>query len=218
MEPHNAVRHEVGVDQYGIYKVDALAHRLLCMNPGIYNNVEVIRNAVGNVTPIEDEEKLYNLIASSDLVIDTTGVHWVSRYINDVCYDLEIPTLYASVTNGAWGGEIVRVIPGKTACWNCWYRHYETQRPSAAPAPKAGIFAPGCDQPTFTGTTFEVGIVANLATWMATEVLLRAEPDRQDFAGDYIRWSARDASGCPQPLTEILPIQQRSNCPLCQPT
>jgi integrative and conjugative element protein (TIGR02256 family) len=43
------------------------------------------------------------------------------------------------------------------------------------------LFAPGCDQPTFTGTSYDLGIVAGLATSMCVEMLL-PQREQADFA------------------------------------
>ncbi len=214
-KPENSVRHEVGVCCYGDPKVLALAKRLYEMNPMI--NVDKLCMRIGDLDFSADENILFDLLAAADLVIETTGSHGVSRWVNDMCHDFGVPSVYATVTNGAWGGEIVRVIPGRTACWQCWYAEWETDRPPGAPAPKVGIFAPGCEQPTFTGATYEIGVVANLAAWVAVETLLRDESGRKDFRGDYVRWVARTSEGVPDLAPAVLEIHKRPGCPVCNP-
>ena len=214
-EPDNSLRHEVSMEKFGIHKAIALYCRLLGFNPQVTGQTEVRFILVGGPNPIEQEEQLVEMIASADLVIETTGSHGVSRFINELSYELEVPSMYASVTNGAWGGEIVRVIPSETACWMCWFNQYEFLRPPSEPAPEIGIFAPGCNQPTFTGTSYETGIVANMAAWMAAETLLRAEAGHTDFNGDYLRWEARGPSGTLHPTVKILPVERRPLCPVC---
>lgn len=214
-EPNNSVRHEVTIDHFGVPKVWAVYQRLLGFNPEIAGQVDIIFTRIGAPNPIEDEERLVNTLASADMIIDATGSHPVSRFINELAYDLGIPSLYASVTNGAWGGEIVRVIPRETACWMCWLNQYELSRPPSEPEPEYGVFAPGCNQPTFTGTSYETGIVANMAAWMAAESLLRREAGHRDFSGDYLRWEARDQDGAPLPNVKVLAVERRPDCPVC---
>lgn len=213
IEPDNALRHEVGVEYFGIPKVFALAYRVMSVNPQC--DVEPLVFRVGAINSAEQERQLFNLIAGSDLIVEATGVHAVSNFVNSFCHDFNIPSVYVTVTNGAWGGEVVRVIPRVTPCWVCWFTQYERQTPSGAPSPEVGVYAPGCDQPTFTGTTYETGLVANLASWMVCETLLRSDQGRNDFEGDYIRWTARDSTGVPAPAIEVLPVQKRDNCPRC---
>jgi molybdopterin/thiamine biosynthesis adenylyltransferase len=206
------------MDQFGLPKVLALYQRLLGFNPEIAGHIDAVYVAVGGTNRVEDEQKLLATIASADLVIDTTGSHAVSRFINELSYELGIPALYASVTNGAWGGEIVRVLPPETACWMCWFSQYEFSRPPSEPEPGLGIFAPGCNQPTFTGTSYETGIVANMSAWMAAETLLRGEPGHKDFGGDYLRWEARSQNGSPLPDVKVLSFERRPNSPVCSGT
>jgi hypothetical protein len=148
-------------------------------------------------------------------VVDTTGEHSVSRYLNDVCAAFGVPQAYATVTNGAWAGEIVRVIPGRSACWLCWNQQYYEVPPPGEKTPDPGLFAPGCDLATFTGTTYEVGVVANLACSLIADTLLIDEADRQHFNGDYIRWQLKDESGNILPKIEVLPVNKRRVCRIC---
>jgi molybdopterin/thiamine biosynthesis adenylyltransferase len=215
-EPDNAVRHEGSVMQFGLFKVEVVGGRIFELNPGTFERVDLSLFQIGGPVNLEEQKKLFDHIASADLVVDATGVHGVSRFINSLCQELGVPSIYASVTNGAWGGEVVRVVPGKTACWMCWYKQYESEHPSSAPAPAVGVFAPGCNQPTFTGTTYETGMVANLAAWMAIETLLLDNPERKDFRGDYLRWTGRDKEGVPAPVTEVLLTRVAEDCLLCQ--
>ncbi len=213
MEPYNSVRHEIGVGQYGAYKVVALAARIADMNPQAAVNTKGSVLHIGGINEQDAEKALFEFVSEADLVVETTGVHAVSRFINDICHDVKVPSLYATVTNGAWGGEVVRVIPGETACWNCWYQQYENDKPPAAPTD--AIFAPGCDQPTFTGTTYDVGLLANIATSMVVETLLRHDANRHDVDGDYIRWSGRNADGSHCLRADMLGVRRRDICPLC---
>lgn len=120
LEPDNSVRHECGITQFGTRKIQAVLGRLLDMNPELV--FSALNFQIGGPVDVKYQQHLFQEIASSDLVIDATGVHGVSRFINDICFNLSVPSLYVSVTNGAWGGEVVRVIPGKTACWMCWVK------------------------------------------------------------------------------------------------
>lgn len=215
-EPGNAVRHEAGFTQFGFPKVAAVANRICDLNFDAFEKIQMSTFQIGGTVDREEQKRLFDQIAGADLVIDASGTHGVSHFINALCHELKVPSLYVSVTNGAWGGEIVRVIPGKTACWMCWFKQYEIEHPVAEPAPEIGIFAPGCNQPTFTGTTYETGMVANLAAWMAVETLLAGTNGRQNFSGNYLRWTGRSKDGVPIASTEILPTRMADDCALCK--
>jgi molybdopterin/thiamine biosynthesis adenylyltransferase len=215
IEPDNAVRHEVGVDCFGMFKVNALGSRIVQLNPRAWNKVETSTMLIGGTKQPDQEKQVQTMIAGAGIVVDTTGEHSVSRYLNDVCAAFGVPQAYATVTNGAWAGEIVRVIPGRSACWLCWNQQYYEVPPPGEKTPDPGLFAPGCDLATFTGTTYEVGVVANLACSLIADTLLIDEADRQHFNGDYIRWQLKDESGNILPKIEVLPVNKRRVCRIC---
>lgn len=216
-EPGNAIRHEAGMESVGMHKVDALEMRLSSAYPRPGSHVEKLMMRVGGRNAPSSEQKLFDLVTSADLVINATWSHQASRYLNDLCCDFGIPSIHASVTDGAWGGEIVRVIPCESGCWLCWLHQYEDERPPSEPTPVTGIFAPGCGHPTFSGATYELGMVANLAAWAAIETLLRGVTGRYDMPDNYIRWSGRDVNGIPRATTEFLPVRSQQGCPFCRP-
>jgi molybdopterin/thiamine biosynthesis adenylyltransferase len=216
MEPANSVRHELGVDAFGFGKTQALHRRILELNPRAWDKVETLDILIGQTNQPEQELRIHRALASASIVIDSTGDHGVSRFINDLCSEFKVPQIYASVTNGAWAGEVVRVLPRRTACWLCWHDEYYDSQPAGEPAPEPGIFAPGCDHETFTGTTYEVGIVANLAASFAVDTLLIDDHERKHFNGDYIRWQLKDAEGNFAPNIEVLAVSKRTDCRLCE--
>jgi len=213
-EPNNSVRHELGFECFGLNKEKALMQRLCSLNPAVAENSTAFNFQATAVNSLAGEQHFHNLIRESDLIVDATAKHSVSHFLNELSSELRIPVLFASVTNGAWGGEVVRVVPGKTPCWLCWQDQYFDNKPPSAPESSAEVFAPGCDQPTFTGTTYDLGIVAGLATFMAVGTLLPSG-EFSDFSKNYIRWSGKDKDGQPAFLTETLPTNTQRGCWLC---
>lgn len=200
MEPSNAIRHAVGVDQFGIPKVSALGNRLAQINPELVVEDRLIAFPIRfgfTKLPHKDREKLIQEVSKCDLIIQATGLDSTSRYLNEIGFELGIPVVHVSVTNGAWSGEIVRSIPGKTPCWLCWDSEYGDQAssPPGEPAPEEAIFGVGCDQPTFTGTVYDVGMTANLACQFAVDTLNLVKSGSSDFAGDYLVWRGGDKHG-----------------------
>jgi molybdopterin/thiamine biosynthesis adenylyltransferase len=212
IEPYNSVRHEIGVSAFGVSKAKALKKRLFDLNPATFGQVVDLQYGVGAINKASEEKVVVDHLASAELVIDATGMHGVSRWINQMCTENKVAAMYVSVTNGAWSGEIVRSAPGK-ACWACWNHQYDDSQPPGEQA--EAIYPPGCDQPSFTGSTFETGIVANIACAVAVESLLSAAIPVLQYPLPYICWMGRDADGLPLLKVEGLPIDQRSDCPFC---
>jgi molybdopterin/thiamine biosynthesis adenylyltransferase len=206
-EPDNSVRHEVGISSFGKPKARALLERMQEVNPEV--DAEIFTYHIGGVQQFEADRKVLQRFAESDVVINTTGNHGVSRWMDECCFRFAVPGVFVSVTNGAWGGEIVRVVPGKTACWLCWKEAYESSAPAGAAGP--AIFAPGCDQPSFTGTTYECGIVADAACCLIADTL----DGVAKVKGDYIRWTTRSADEY-EFRSDILAVPRSSACRLCK--
>jgi hypothetical protein len=83
--------------------------------------------------------------------------------------------------------------------------------PASAPDLAGELFAPGCDQPTFTGTSYDLGIVAGLATSMCVEMLL-PQREQADFAKNYIRWSSKDENGKPSFSMQRMSTNAHTEC------
>lgn len=211
-EPNNSVRHEAGIGQYGQNKVNAVAERLRDLNPEI--EIKPLFYIIGAAESAEKDAVLTQELAESDMIIETTGSHGVSRWVNERLFLLGVPGVFVSVTNGAWAGEIVRVLPRGTACWLCWNSQYREDPPPGEPT--EGVFHPGCGQPSFTGTTFEIGAVADLGTSVITATLLSDNAGVATMNGDYLRWIGRN-EGEYILTTKILPVRKRPGCRLCDP-
>lgn len=210
-EPNNAVRHENGVEFFGWPKEQALLQRLISVNPEVAANSKCMTFQVGNINLPPLEGMFFEFLRDSDIIIDATGIHSVTHYLNEMSYELNCPLLTASVTNGAWGGEVVTIIPGRTPCYLCWLDQYYENGPPSAPTPPHDLFPPGCDQPAFTGTTYDIGFLSNLAASMCVEILLNQLQTEQTFK-NYIRWSGKDKSGSPVFLTERLATNGNPDC------
>lgn len=208
-DPVNSVRHECTFEYFGLPKVEALHHRLASYKIGVQSVLMAVR--VGNMA-LQDEDTLCRQISESDIVIQAAGSEHVAHWIDRLCVRLEKTCVHASVTNGAWGGRVIRVIPGKTACWVC--NQYVDLTLSVEPTPSGWFFGPGCLHPTFTGTKSEVSIIADIAASMVIETTL--ERNRRDFTGSHVLWNARLETGEWCPSIKIFDAPVREACPVCR--
>lgn len=222
-EAHNAVRHECGVQSHGLPKIHALVQRLMQMNPNLEGKVAGATGIGQGISHLEETEKI-KMLVDADIVVDATGNAQISRYINELTLELKIPAVYVSGTNGGWSGEVVRSIPGVTACWNCYDAEYggEERAPPSEPLSSEVeyLYAPGCDQPTFTGTTYDMGFIANLASGFVVDTLRHSSFGTSDYSGDYLIWHNRDEEGRPIHQLEIKQTHVRkftdeTSCHLC---
>lgn len=208
-EPGNAVRHQVGIQNFGRGKARALAERIRSVAP--FCQVRVLSQVVG--VPLNDEQRreFYAAFHEADLIVDTTGLQSVGHFLNDLCVRYSKPLVVASVTNGVWSAEVFRYRPGKSGCRLCWYLQYDRESVPSLPREQL-VFAPGCNQPTFIGGAADVAVAGGLAARMITETLVNP-----DAGYDLLVWVNRDERGW-MPRVEARPIHPDPRCAYCSNT
>lgn len=201
-EPGNTVRHQVSQFWFGFPKVIGVKNRILQLSP----RTKVVPFPVS----VEQKEKTFQTLIQSDLIIDTTGNHNVSHYLNRIATRYKVPLIVSSVTNGAWSCEVVKYIPSRSGCWICWNRRYSNTIPPSAPKNEYQ-FAPGCDQPTFVGGISSINIAGGLIVQSAIDIMLDMSKEGQE----YTLWSERDPEGNRSYNVKYLPNPPFSDCEVC---
>lgn len=107
----NIVRHTCDAKDLGLMKVDALKKKLIRINPEI--DIEVLYDTI-DIIPAEVDDK----IRGSALLINATAD--IEEIINEYCWKQNIPALYPKVYPTGFGGEIIRIIPKETTCYECF--------------------------------------------------------------------------------------------------
>ena len=158
----NLVRHPLPIHELGRAKAEAIARQISFVAPEV--STEAIKVKIGDATPGRTgaEQDLLTKLESCDLIIDATADGGTSRYLNRLSLQLGTPLLVASVTEGAWGGEVVRCIPGKSGCYECYLwglREGSVPKPSQDLEASA-VYTRGCGFPTFQGAGFDAVALA----------------------------------------------------------
>jgi len=205
-EPGNAVRHQVGIQNFGRWKARALAERIRSVAP--FCQVQILPLAVGISNEEEVRRAFYSAFHEAHLIADMTGLQSVGHFLNDLCVRYSKPLVAASVTNGAWSAEVFRYRPGKSGCRLCWYLQYDRESVPSLPKERL-VFAPGCNQPTFIGGAADVAVAGGLAARMITETLVN--PDTKH---DLLVWVNRDERGW-MPRVETRTIPPDPRCTYC---
>lgn len=112
----NVIRHACQLDDINIEKVCAVKNKLLRINPDA--NIRTLSKNLDTISPETDE-----LLKGSDLIIIATASN--EELFNAYTYTRGIPAIYAKVYPLGFGGEIIRIIPGLTACFECC--HYQKE-------------------------------------------------------------------------------------------
>lgn len=168
----NLVRHPLDLRALGVNKAIGIAQDIQYSSP--MTNVEVRTVRIGDA-PLQQHggvgvSGLLDRLRDVDLIIDATADDGASRYLNRVSLRLGVPLIVASVTEGGWGGEVIRSIPGETGCYECYQWHMkENGRPVPSQDRDAEpVFTRGCGFPTFTGAGFDALSLAADAARLAT--------------------------------------------------
>lgn len=114
----------------GIEKVDALARRLLQINPGL----EIVRHAAAlqELTP----SVLAALFAQADVVLAATDDGRAQRLMNHWAYAHGKPAVSPALYAGAQGGEVIVTVPERTPCFLCATRlRHATEQLAPVSAP-----------------------------------------------------------------------------------
>ena len=204
------MRYDGDLRSLGLPKTEAVRVRLTHLNPFI--KVTTANVQFGSDSSVGEARAVLDDILGADLTIESTGLHQVRRYLNEVAYAEGQPSLYAWVTTGVWGGEVVRVIPGETPCYLCFRDNHHLEAPAE---PSALTFAPGCAQPTFTGTGFDSSEVASQATRAAVQTLLRGTGAYPDMSGHHLVLSLRGADGLFSPQIQLESFTRTPDCYVC---
>jgi hypothetical protein len=110
----NLARHTCDMRDLHRYKTKAVRDMILRRNPHA-----LTRTFEENLLDLAWHEQLERL-QNSDLVIATTDSTAAQFMVNELCYSLQIPSIYVGCYERACSGEILFVVPGKTACFNCF--------------------------------------------------------------------------------------------------
>jgi hypothetical protein len=172
----NVVRHPLDLRALGLPKADALKAEIRFSSPATCVNVLKLR--LGD-TPLQDGsgvtramEEFLRTLSSFDLIIDATADIGASYFLNRFSLGTGVPFMVVTVTEGGWGGEVVRSIPGDTGCFECYEWNRERLPPSQSEHAQP-IFTRGCGFPTFAGSGFDAVSLAADAARIAVQTLLR---------------------------------------------
>jgi len=116
LQTENILRHACRLDDLGIEKIYAVENMIKLINPDA--EVKTMRKHLEIIDEATDE-----LIKDSDLIIVDTGAN--EEIFNEYAFARGIPAIYPKVYPMGFGGEIIRIIPGLTPCFECLHQYKE---------------------------------------------------------------------------------------------
>ncbi|HET8538781.1 MAG TPA: ThiF family adenylyltransferase [Anaeromyxobacter sp.] len=109
----NLSRTVYGAADVGAPKTEALARRLLAIEPGV--ELALAPRPVQALEPAE----LDRLVREADLVVAATDDPAAQRALDRFAFARGRPALFVGLYAGARGGEVVVTVPGRTPCFLC---------------------------------------------------------------------------------------------------
>jgi molybdopterin/thiamine biosynthesis adenylyltransferase len=116
-------QHLYGVDDVGYPKVEVAAKKLHKLNP--YIEIEPLPLYI-------TEDNAEEIVEDMDVVIDCLDSMTPRYAINRACVKLGIPYIFAAAITTT--GNVSTIIPGKTACLECFYGNLDDNK-----LPKCGV-------------------------------------------------------------------------------
>jgi molybdopterin/thiamine biosynthesis adenylyltransferase len=170
----NRIRHDLDLTAVGLAKVDAMARRLLLINPAV--TCTPIRERYGSGWQASDDA-VYEVLAGCDLIVNATAHVPTGYHLSATGREAERPVLHTWVSAGAWGGRVLLQCAG-SGCMKCLFLH--KLEPGAVPEwsedPDPRVVTDrGCADPSFTGAGFDIAETSCAATRVAVGAL--SEPD-----------------------------------------
>lgn len=213
LELHNIARHACGVSDIGRLKTKAVRDLILEKNP--YAQIETFEFNV-----MDDPVLLRQIIADSDLIFVATDTEGSKFRINAVCLEEKVPAIYGGVYERAFGGDVIRVIPGETPCYDCVMG---TLGKTFEDLPRQSVidYSSMTDSTDFKaepGLSMDVSFLVLIQTKMAILTLLRGTSSKlEDFEYNFVLWGNKSEWIFKQPLQcRFAKIDIREDCETCQ--
>lgn len=114
LEIGNILRHQAGISFVGRKKVSVAKDLILEKNPNVKIDIYPI------LAEFENKEVLTTLVNEADLTICATDNRQSKLFINSLCVEAKKPVIFGGAYRRAFGGHVLRVRPGESACFQCF--------------------------------------------------------------------------------------------------
>ena len=173
LELGNISRHICGISDLGRFKTKAVVDVLKNKNP--FLDIQTFEIDITEVNTAFRSE----LIRNVDLVICATDNRKSRLIVNRQCVENNIPCIYGGAFRRAYGGQVLRVIPNKTMCYQCFVsampeiaEDYEISNSSQV---REIAYSDTPNIPVEPGLSIDIAPISNMISKLAMMELLRGE-------------------------------------------
>jgi molybdopterin/thiamine biosynthesis adenylyltransferase len=216
LEEENYIRHVLDRQDLGRYKVSGLTTAI--ENKTLPTQVAADERDV-IIWASEFREQLRD--SRPDLLICATDTRRSRGFLNHCAIHMGIPLIIAGLLEGGPVGEVLLVIPKKTACYECVRLELGAtlEKPASDDRPETPYAEGELDRLQSAVHRYDVAFIASLVTRVALQVL--DSGNYEPLPTNYLVWGREKREGTPPfcfqlPLSvNYVPIAKRSDCPVC---
>lgn len=227
VDPPTTIRWGLGLSAAGEFKGNAVKSFIEKNYPAC--TVKTWNRRIGSINIEGQGEMLLNRESEQDviatalegtsLLIDATAEEGINHLFSRECDKRGLPYVIMYGTPGAWGGLVLRVVPGKTeGCWFCM-KHWQNDNQDLVPPvdDDGTIQPPGCGDLTFTGASFDLQQVSLACVRMAVSTLTSpSDGGYQELPWDWAVLKLVDEHGNPSiPTWNPQILKRHPKCPYC---
>jgi molybdopterin/thiamine biosynthesis adenylyltransferase len=193
----NVVRHPGGVSHVGRFKVNVVRDLIREKNPDAQVSTFSVELTHKN------REEIKGLIARANAVICGTDNRPSKLLLNKLCIEANVPALYGGAFRRAYGGQVLRVRPKLSPCYECFVAAMpdEASDVEVSSATDAAEIAYS-DRPVAVepGLSLDVSPIANMLTKLALLELLADKKTslgvlQRDYDAPWYLWLNRPEPG-----------------------
>lgn len=214
LETHNVARHACSLSDVGRLKTRAVRDAIRARNPDA-------RVSVYEIDVLAQPALLEEAVDGVDLVFVATDSEQSKLLVNRTCLRRGVPAVYGAAYERALGGDIIRVIPGQSPCYECAWRElseFFDFPTKPGPVDYSGLPEASKLRPE-PGLGIDVGFIALIHAKVALLTLLRGTDSALgDFETDMVLWGNRSEwlFEDEEPLCRIfVKMERRPDCVAC---
>lgn len=211
LETHNIARHVCGLRDVGRLKTLAVKDVVVEKSP--YVVVETHEFDI-----LQNPALLAEIMSTVDLVLAATDTEGSKILINRISLAVGVPVIYGGAYERAMGGDVIKVVPGKTPCYDCVIGQVveELGQPGGGAIDYSAIQDPAEVQ-AVPGLGLDVSFIALIQAKLALWTLLESVGcETPTVEANYILWGNRPEWIFTQPFQCVLArTEKRAACPSC---
>lgn len=221
VDPGTSVRWSLGLSVAGLPKDEVLSDFIGQNYP--FTKVVHFRHRIGGTRSANDcaampadQEIIHKMTAGTSAILDATAEVGVQHLLSDIAREEGVTLVGVDATFGGWGGNICRIRPD--GCWMCYRQACLNGYVMPPPADPNGSVQPaGCADPTFTGSSFDLGLIALTAARVVVSTLCEGRSEGYPTCDhDVITISLRaEGGGFQLPSFKGYTLTPQEGCPRC---